>query len=35
MALQRAARVAFMFVMMNFAVVLGLFALRRGREVWK
>lgn len=35
MAWQRAARVAFTFVMMNFAAVRGLFALRRGREVWK
>ena len=31
----RAARVAFTFVMMNYAAVKGLFALRRGREVWK
>lgn len=31
----RVARVAFTFVMMNFASVAGLFALRRGREVWK
>lgn len=35
MALQRASRVAFTFVMMNYAAVRGLFALRRGREVWK
>jgi hypothetical protein len=35
-ALDRLARVAFTFVMMNFASVAGLFALRRGgREVWK
>ena len=33
--LDRLARVAFTFVMMNFASVAGLFALRRGREVWK
>ena len=33
--IERAARVAFTFVMMNFASVAGLFALRRGREVWK
>ena len=31
----RAARVAFTFVMMNVAAVSGIFALRRGREVWK
>ncbi len=34
-ALQRIARVAFTFVMMNYSAVKGLFALRRGREVWK
>ena len=33
--LERAARVAFTFVMMNYAAVAGLAALRRGREVWK
>lgn len=33
--IERAARVAFTFVMMNVASVAGLFALRRGREVWK
>jgi hypothetical protein len=33
--LQRAARIAFAFVMMNYAAVAGLFALGRGREVWK
>jgi len=33
--LRRAARVAFTFVMMNYAAVAGLFALGRGREVWK
>jgi hypothetical protein len=32
---QRVARVAFTFVMMNYSAVKGLFALRRGREVWK
>lgn len=32
---ERAARVAFTFVMMNYAAVAGLFALRRGREVWR
>ena len=31
----RVARVAFTFVMMNLAAVTGLFALRRGPEVWK
>lgn len=31
----RLARVAFTFVMMNFASIAGLFALRRGRGVWK
>ena len=33
--LDRLARVAFTFVMMNLAAVSGIFALRRGREVWK
>ena len=33
--IQRLARIAFMFVMMNYAAVAGLFTLRRGREVWK
>jgi len=32
---QRFARVAFTFVMMNFAALTGLAALRRGREVWR
>jgi hypothetical protein len=32
---QRAARIAYTFVMMNYAAVAGLFSLRRGREVWK
>jgi hypothetical protein len=31
----RIARVAYTFVMMNAASVAGLFAWRRGREVWK
>ena len=31
----RAARIAFTFVMMNYAVVAGLAALLRGREVWR
>lgn len=34
-AVQRIARVAFTFVMMNYAAVAGLVALRRGRRVWK
>jgi hypothetical protein len=33
--LRRAARVAFTFVMMNYAALAGLFALRGGRKVWK
>lgn len=33
--LDRLARVAFTFVMMNYAAVAGLFALRRGRGIWK
>jgi hypothetical protein len=32
---KRAARVAFTFVMMNYSALAGLFALWRGREVWK
>ena len=31
---QRVTRVAFTFVMMNYAALAGLVALRRGREVW-
>lgn len=31
----RVARVAFTFVMMNYAALAGLFSLRHGREVWK
>ena len=34
-ALRRAARVAFMFVLMNYSAIAGLLALRRGRQVWK
>jgi cellulose synthase/poly-beta-1,6-N-acetylglucosamine synthase-like glycosyltransferase len=34
-ARERFARVAFTFVMMNFAALTGLAALRRGREVWR
>lgn len=32
---RKLARIAFTFVMLNVAAVSGLFALRRGREVWK
>jgi hypothetical protein len=31
----RAARIAFTFVMMNYAAVAGLFAALRGRQVWR
>lgn len=34
-AVRRAGRVAFTFVMMNYAAVAGLFALRHGRNVWR
>jgi hypothetical protein len=34
-SLSRIARVAFTFVMMNYAAVAGLFALRRGRDIWQ
>jgi hypothetical protein len=34
-ALSKLARVAFAFVMMNYAAVAGLFAAARGRRVWK
>ena len=33
--IQRLARVSFTFVMMNVAAVSGLFALRRGRNIWQ
>jgi hypothetical protein len=33
--LAKAARVAFTFVMMNYAAVAGLFAAARGRRVWR
>ena len=33
--IRRVARVALTFVMMNYSAVAGLFALRRGRGVWK
>jgi hypothetical protein len=29
------AKVAFMFMMMNYAAVAGLVALRRGQRVWR
>ena len=32
---RRAARVAYTFVMMNYAAVVGLFTARRGRTVWR
>ena len=31
---RKVARVAFTFVVMNYSAVAGLFALRRGRNVW-
>jgi hypothetical protein len=31
----KVARVAYTFVMMNYAAVAGLFAAARGRRVWK
>jgi hypothetical protein len=31
----RAARIAFTFVMMNYAAVAGLFVAARGRQVWR
>jgi hypothetical protein len=33
--LHKIAKVAFTFVMMNFAAVAGLVALRRGQDVWR
>ena len=33
--LERAARVALTFVMMNYAAVAGLFMAARGRKVWR
>lgn len=32
---RKIARVAFTFVMMNYAALAGLIALRRGRDLWK
>jgi hypothetical protein len=34
-AIERLAKVAFTFMMMNYAAVAGLVALRRGQSVWK
>ncbi len=34
-SVQKIAGLAFTFVMMNYAAVAGLFALARGRELWK
>lgn len=34
-ALSRIARLAYTFVMMNYAAVAGLFAAVRGRKVWR
>ncbi len=33
--INKLARVAFTFIMMNYAAVAGLVALRRGRSVWR
>ena len=33
--LRRAAKVAFTFVMMNYAAVAGLVAAARGRRIWR
>jgi hypothetical protein len=33
--IQKLARVAFTFMMMNYAAVAGLIALRRGQQVWR
>jgi hypothetical protein len=35
LTVRRLARVAYTFVMMNYAAVAGLFSVRRGREVWR
>lgn len=32
---RRVARVAYTFVMMNYAAIAGLIAISRGRHVWK
>ncbi len=33
--INKIARVAFTFIMMNYAAVAGLVALRRGQRVWR
>jgi hypothetical protein len=33
--LKRVARIAYTFLMMNYAAVAGLLALRRGQDVWR
>jgi hypothetical protein len=33
--LGKAARIAFTFVMMNYAAVVGLFSMRHRRRVWR
>jgi hypothetical protein len=33
--LRRVARIAFAFVMMNYAALAGLAALRRGHRIWR
>ncbi len=32
---RKVARVAFTFVLMNYAAVSGLFAVRNGRDIWR
>jgi len=34
-SVNKVARVAYTFVMMNYAAIAGLVALTRGREIWK
>ncbi len=34
-AVRKLSRIAFTFVMMNYAAVTSLLALRKGREIWK
>jgi hypothetical protein len=34
-AVSKLARVAYTFVMMNYAAVAGLFAATRGRKIWR
>jgi len=34
-AIRSLSRVAFTFVMMNYAAIAGLLAVRRGRDIWK